>query len=345
MPEPTPNQTGRPNQLLTNIALQYANTMLQKGVYIAPEVFPVVPVDLASAKYKTFPREYFLRDEVATRPLGGIPRYVGYRMSEDSYSCEEEALGAKIDDRERANYVGPPSNSPEAAKVKLLQSQHLIHRDKRWAAKYMKTGVWTGAGVDQVGVAATPAANQFLQWDNANSDPIDTIDALMDRMGDLVGGAYRPNVLVLGNIAYRRLKNHAGILARLATTQLRQLNKTTLATILEVDKVLVPQGIQNTGPEKETIAATITAASYSRLVAPKDALLVYAASNPSSDEPSAGYTFAWRGLLGAQAFDPTAAVLRGRDAEASSDWFQVRVAYDFKVVAPELGIYLSAAVA
>lgn len=345
MPEPSPRQGGRPDQLLTNVALSYANSMVMKGVSIAGEVFPVVPVDLPSAKYKTFPRSYFLRDEVATRPLGGYPRQVGYRLSEDSYSAEEEALEAMLDDRERASYVGPPSGSPEAAKVRLLQSQHLIHRDKRWAAKYMKTGVWTGAGTDQTGVASGPGANQFLQWDNANSDPIDLIDTLMDTVGDKVGGAWRPNVLVLGNVAYRRLKNHAGILARLATTSLRQLNKQTLAGILEVDKVLVPQGIQNTGPEKETIAATESAAVYSRIVAPKDALLVYAAPNPSTDEPSGGYTFAWRGLLGAQAFDPTAAVIRGRDDRAASDWFQVKTAYDFKVVAPELGVYLTGAVA
>jgi hypothetical protein len=342
MPEPTPNQLGWADNRLTNIALDYAAGQITRGNYIASEVFPVVPVDLPNGKYPVWPRSYFLRDEVAVRPLGGPPRKVTYRMSTDSYSADEEALQADLDPRERASYVGPPSGSPEAAKVRQLQLQHLIHRDVRWAAKYMKTGVW---GQDLTGVASGPGANQFLQWDNANSDPIGLVDSALDIVGDKVGGTWRPNVLVLGNIAYRYLKNHAGLLARLGVNNLRQINKQTLATLLELDKVLVPQGIKNTGPEKETVAATESAAVYSRIVGPKDALLVYAANSPSMDEPSGGYTFAWTGLLGAQAFDPTAAVFRGVYTDGSrSQWFQVAVAYDFKVVAPELGVYFSGAV-
>ncbi len=208
MPEPTPRQGGRPDTLLTNVALAYANQA--QGAFVAEQVFPVVPVDLPAGNYKVFPRSYFLRDEVSTRPLGGYPRQVGYRMSEDTYFAEERSLEAVLDDRERVPYQGPVSMSPEAAKIKLLQSQHLINRDRRWAAKYMKTGVW---GQDLTGVASSPSTNQFLQWDNANSDPVSLIDSAIDIVGDKVGGLWRPNVLVLGNIAYRNLKNHTGLLA------------------------------------------------------------------------------------------------------------------------------------
>lgn len=343
MPDPTPRQSGRPDSLLTNIALGYAQQ--QGDVFIADKVFPVVPVGLPTAKYKTFPRSYFLRDEVGPRPLGGTPRQVGYRMSEDSYYAEEEALEAVIDDRERQPYQGPASMSPEAAKVKLLQSQHLIHRDKRWAAKYFTTGVWTGMGADQTGVAASPSTNQFLQWDNANSDPMRLIDTFSFGVGGKVGGMYRPRTLVLGVDVFIALKNHPLIIGRLADTSDRVLTEQKLASFLGVDKVLVPQAIENTGPEKETIAATEAAAVYSYVANRKAALLVYSAPQPASDAPSGGYTFAWTGLLGSAAHDPTAVVYRGRDDRAASDWFQVKTAYDQKVVAPELGVFLAAAVA
>ena len=133
MPDPTTRQSGRPDTLLTNVALSYARSM--GDIYVADKVFPVVPVDFQSAKYKVFPRSYFLRDEVGPRPIGGYPRQVGYKMSEDSYSATNEALEAVIADAERVDYQGPVSGPPEAAKVRLLQRQHQHHRDQEWAGK------------------------------------------------------------------------------------------------------------------------------------------------------------------------------------------------------------------
>ncbi len=341
MPDPTSRQAGHPDTLLTTVALSYAKQM--GDVYIADKVFPVVPVGLPSAKYKTFPRSYFLQDNVGPRPDGGYPRQAGYRMSEDSYSADEEALEAVITDREKVTYVGPISGSPEAAKVRLLQSQHLIHRDKAWAAAYFHTTVW---GRDLTGIASgTPSASQFLQWDNDDSDPMTLFMVESFGVGQKVGGAWRPRTLVLGVNAFVRLANHPLILGRLGVNNTRMVDQTTLAQLLQVDKILVAQGVVNVGPEKETVAATEAAGDYDWIVNPNDALLVYSAPQPSTEEPSGGYIFAWRGLLGAQAFDPTAAVRRGRDDRGKFDWFQVSVAYDMKVVAPELGVFFSGAVA
>lgn len=342
MPDPTPRQGGRPDNLLTSMALAWGQQ--QADNFIAASVFPVVGVDQKAGKFKEFPRSYFLRDEVGPRPLGGYPRQVGYKTLERDYSVEEEALEALVEDRERANEDPrtPASQRIEAAKIRLLQTQHLIHRDRRWTNAYFKAGVW---GEDWTGVASGPTGNQFLQWDNDDSDPVSFVAERILGVGDKVGGIYRPNVLVLGTKAYLRLINHAGLLARLGVNNVRQLNRQLLAQLFEVDRVLVPQGVWNSGPEMATAEATEAAAVYERLVDPEDALLVYAAPNPSTETPSAGYTFAWRGLLGAQADDPTAAVTRGRDDRGYTDWFHVRVAYEFKVVAAELGVFIKDAVA
>ena len=108
---------------------------------------------------------------------------------------------------------------------------------------------------------------------------------------------------------------------------------------LAVVKNVAIQLIRNTGPEKETAAATEAAAVYERILDPNSALLVYAAPAPSMDMPSGGYHFVWRRLLGAQADDPRAAVERGRDDRGKTDWFHVRTAWDPKVVAHELGVF------
>jgi hypothetical protein len=100
----------------------------------------------------------------------------------------------------------------------------------------------------------------------------------------------------------------------------------------------------NTGPERESLVATEAAAVYAHIVNTKDALLVYSAPSPATEAPSGGYIFAWTGLLGANATNPLAAVVRGRDDRAHSDWFHCRTAYDMKVVAPELGVFFDNAV-
>jgi len=339
VPEPTSRQGGRPDNYLTNVALRYGIAM--GNVYIADKVFPVAPVNQSAAKYKVFPRSYFMRDEVAVRPLGGTPRVVGYRLSEESYFAEEEALRAKIDVRERVDAGGTPGHDIERAKTELLMSQHLIHRDRRWASEFFKTGVW---GTDLTGVASgTPTSSQFLRWDNDNSNPIKEISTRAFGVGQKVGGAYRPRTLVLGVDVFIALQSHPLILDRMADSEARVIDNQVLANFFGVDRVLVPQGVVNTGPEKESVAATEAAAVYQYIVDTKDALLVYSAPRPSTEMPSGGYVFAWTGLLGTMAFDPTAAVTRGRD-DSYSDWIDVRVAYDMKVTAPELGVFFDNAV-
>lgn len=334
MPDPTPRQGGRPSELLTNVALAFMDDTAD--AFVANQVFPPVPVGPSHGRYKVFPRSYFLRDEVGPRPLGGYPRQVGFRVSEDQYACEEEALEAVIDDRERADELPPVQI--ERSKVRLLTMQHLIHADVKWASAYFKTGVW---GLDHAGVASGPTGTQLLQWDNANSNPIIDIDQALISVGDQVGDLFAPNTLILGRNVYKHLKNHPLILGRLATTDDRIINKAVLARYFDVNKVLVPGAIKNTGPEMATVAGTEAAAVYTRIIDPNSALLVYAAPQASMDMPSGGYHFVWRKLLGARADDPRAGVERGRDDRAKSDWFHVRTAWQPKVVAPLLGVFFS----
>lgn len=340
MPDPNPRQGGVPDPFLTSIALSWAES--NAALYTARQVFPQVTSTTSYGKYKVWGRSYFLQDNVGPRPLGGYPRQVGYRTSTDSFSMEEEALEAMIDDRERPDLAFQGDNV-EASKIRLLTSQHLVHGDRRWAASYFKPGVW---GTDLTGVAAAPGAGQFLQWDNDNSEPSVFIDEQGGLIGDQVGDMWRPNKLVLGRLAALRLRHHPMLLDMLGDNKDRLLTNDDIARFLGLPSgsVLVPGGIVNTGPEKETYAATEEAAVYERIVKATDALLVYAAPQPSKEMPSGGYTFAWTGYLGANAANPLASVVRGRDDRAHSDWFHVQTAYDFKVVAPELGVFFANAV-
>lgn len=74
----------------------------------------------------------------------------------------------------------------------------------------------------------------------------------------------------------------------------------------------------------------------------KSALLCYSAPSPGLQQPSAGYTFSWNGLFGAQGYGTR--IKRFRMEHLASDRIEGEMAYTTKVVAPELGTFYSALV-
>ena len=109
-----------------------------------------------------------------------------------------------------------------------------------------------------------------------------------------------------------------------------------LAALLGVDKIVVPRGVVNTAAEGATEATSF--------IFGKSALLVYAESAPSILKPTGGYTFVWTGLLGAVGREG-GRMKKFRMEELESDRFEGAMAFDQKVVATELGVYFSAAIA
>jgi len=322
---PTPAQATH-DQLLTNVAIAFIQSA---DKFVARNVFPTVPVRLAAGSYKVYPKGSFLRDQVAPRPRGGRVPVIGHDLDEAQYACVEEGLSTFIDDRDRANSVQPINL--ENSKTRLLTSQHLIHLDRLWARRYMVAGVWD---TELAGVAAAPGAGEFLQFDQSASDPVGLIDELMDTFEKQSGG-FRPNRMVVGKAVHRALKNHADILDRYKHVQPGIITEQMLAAVFGVEKYLVPGAVYNS-------AAEGLADDIQYAIGENDVLLLYAASSASIEEPSAGYTFAWDGLMPQGGLE--AAVMRWRDDPAHSDWFEVRMATDVKVVATELGIFLEDAV-
>jgi hypothetical protein len=78
------------------------------------------------------------------------------------------------------------------------------------------------------------------------------------------------------------------------------------------------------------------------IVGKTGALLAYAAPEPGIEVPSAGYTFAWTGLMAGGGL--TAAVMRWREEANHSDFFEVRMALDTKIVSADLGVFYNNAV-
>lgn len=298
--------------------------------FVAGRVFPTIPVEFKSDNYPKYAKGYFYRDEFGPRPWGGRPKETGYKIEKGLYSCEEEALETKIDDRQRANTeVG--SLDPDVASQRLLRQQAMIHRDRLWAAEFFKTGVWS---INWEGKEAAPTKSEeeteqkFLQFDQTGSEPIEFFDQRRLDIGGKTG--YLPNKLVIGADVYRVLKNHPAIVERIKYTQRGIVTLDILAELFDVDEVLVPLGVINSATEGE-------ADSINYIVNRKSALLVYGAPAPSTQEPSGGYSFAWTGLLPGLPNAFGGVIETAREQLAHSDVMQCRTAFTQAITAPDLG--------
>jgi hypothetical protein len=307
--------------------------------FIADKVFPTVPVLKESDLVAIYDREFFFRfGTMQARGLGARPAATGYEIKQARYQITEWAEEHLIDDRVRQNADQPLD--PDLAGMRLLTTHALIHRDTLWTQQFFNTGIW---GTDWTGVASGPTGNQFTQWDQSNSDPIQFVRNRINDVGGKTG--YRPNVGVMGPTAFEAALNHPDIVDRLKYTQGpagypgsgADAAKNVLAALFGLDRIEVPYSVSNTAHEGQ-------AESTAYIVTPTSMLLAYAAAAPSITEPSAGYTFAYTGLLPGVTNAFGGVIERGREELAHSDVLQIRAAYDMLQVATELGEFFQTVV-
>jgi hypothetical protein len=318
------------NQLLTQISIAYIQ---DPNNFIADSVFPNIPVQKQSDRYTTYDRSYWFRSEAKERAPGTESAGSGYAVdTTPTYFATLYAFHKDIDDPTRANADDPIDMDRDG--TSFVTQQLMMKRELTWSSKYFGSGIW-GAGVDadQTGVGATPSANQFLQFTVAGSLPVETIDAQIANIAQLTG--YKPNILVMGPQVFQVLKNHTEILDRIKYTQRGIVTAELMAEVFGVDQVLVPWAVQNTGAEG-------AAASYSFIYG-KSILLLYSNPRPSILTPSAGYTFSWTGLYGNGAYGNR--IKKFRMEAIESDRVEGEMAYDQKLIAPELGVFFGSCIA
>lgn len=322
MPQPT-RQEVHVDSILTDVSVGF---MQDASGFVADQVFPIVPVNKQSDKYFVYDRSYWYRVEMerrapATESAGG-----GWQLGTASYLADVWALHKDIDNQTAAN----SDVDLRTDATNWLSLQGLLRKDKDWVSTFFTTSVWTG---DQTGVAAAPGANQFLQWNDTTAIPFQVIEGQRIAIKRRTG--YWPNTLVLGAEVWSALKNHPTLLDRIKYTERAVVGPDLLASALDLDRVLIASGVENTAVEGAT-------AAYS-FIAGKNALLCYAAPNPGLMEPSGGYTFSWTGLEGAGAFGNNIATI---DVPLlKSERVEIEMAFDQKLVAADMGVFFSAAVA
>ena len=230
------------------------------------------------------------------------------------------AFHKDIDDQTRANSDSPLA--PDRNATQFVTSRLMLRREKQWASRYFATGVW--------GTDITPTA----LWSNyATSTPL--LDVETGRGAVLARTGFEPNTLVLGYNVFAALKNHPTLVDRIKYTSDQSLTAALMARMFEVDRVLVAKAVVATNNEGETAAYSFTHG--------KHALLAYVNPTPAPEMPSAGYTFAWKGVGGQMG--TTIGVNSFRLEALKSDRIEAEIAFDDKVVSADLGYFFESVVA
>ena len=317
------------NQPLTNVSVAYVQ---KADAFIATKVFPIVNVQKQSDLYWTYSKSDWRRTDVKRRAPSTETPGIGWNVSTDSYFAHVYGVHKDIDDQLRANADSVFRLDADA--TAFVTNQLLLKRDIDWNATYFRTGVW---GQDYTGVAATPGTDEFLQWNLATSDPIVQLAGLqIDFVRDT---GFKANTLVIGANVLKSLKNHPGIIDRIKYTQKGIVSTDLIATLFDVERILVSYATVASGPNVPDMDAQDAAATYDFISNPNSALLCYTPSSPSLMQPAAGYTFTWNGYLGGNS--QGVRMKRFRMEPIASDRIEGEMTYDMRVISPDVGVFLS----
>lgn len=313
---------------LTNMAIAYFQDARN---FIADRVFPNIPVQKQADQYWIYNREDWNRDQMKERAPGTESAGGGYELERGTYFATVQAFHKDIDDQVRANADQLLNVDRDATNFVTMKA--ILRREVTFAQKFLIPGVWASGAI---GVDASPAAGEFLQWSDGNSTPIEDIRTAKRIVLGITG--FVPNKLTLGVAVYDALLDHPDIVDRIKYGQTpgapAMANEQILAQLFEVDEVLVSRVIVNN--------ATTGAAENTSFIVGNNALLTYSPPSPSIFAPSAGYTFSWTGYLGAapQGFR----IKRFRMEWLESDRVEIAMAYEQKVVGADLGYFFENAV-
>lgn len=228
------------NPVLTGIALAYQN-----GALIAESVLPRVDVGGREFKWLKYDQDESFTVPDTTVGRKGSPNEVEFSAIEETSSVRDYGLDdvVPIEDQQNA----PAGYDPLGRATEGLADLVLLDREKRVADLVFAAATYPVGRKVQLSVATD-------KWtDFTNSDPIDDIEA------GLEAPLARPNVMVIGQAAWRYLRRHPKIIASIypsggnAATG-GMATRQAVAELFELDEILIGQGWINTAKPGQTAA-------------------------------------------------------------------------------------------
>lgn len=299
---------------LTAIAVCYRNSAL-----IADAVLPRVPVATQEFKYFRFSSsENFTLPQTAVSRRGR-PVEVEFSAEEVTDATRDYALDDPIP---LADIENAPSNiNVRGRAVEGLADLIALDREVRVANLVFAAGTYSAA--NRVTLSGSS------QWsDYTNSNPVDAILSAMDGM------VMRPNVLVLGQAVWTKLRQHPRVVQAIYGQAVAGgiTSREQVASLLEIDEILVGQGWVNTARKGQ-------AANMQRVWG-KHAALIHrdGLADTRGNRTTFGFTAQWGDRVAGEIEDRMIGMRGG---------IRVRVGESVRevIAAPDLGYFFENAVA
>lgn len=317
---PEARNLGHIDRALTNISVAY---MQGDDAFIADKVFPIINVTKQSDVYFVYSKADMFRDEVQERGRGAESAGGDWNFElADPYHCRKYAYHYDITQEEKVNYDKPIDVDRDT--TEWLTQKMLLKREMDFSKKFFKTGVW---GRD---VTVTD------KWTSQTSDPVKFVNDEMLRMAENSGR--KPNFAIMSPDVLYALKNHEAIMDRIKYTQKGIITLDLIASLFELEKIYVPWGIVNKGPQTPGYDDLKTDMSF---IYKGSMLLGHRAKRPSLKTPSAGYIFAWTGLEGASSYGSRMVRIKMDQLGLGTERLEMEMAYDQKVICKDMGVFVS----
>ena len=289
----TTAQDIRVSKSLTNYSVGYANTN-----FIAESVLPRVKESRANPFAYAWDRDNFLLQDDLRAP-GNKANEATYGLSKGTaFVLKEHALKSKIpiEDLQAANDADSKWDL-KRDHVKLINDSVMLRHEYDVAAELFSGTTFAGY---------TEALSGNDQWNvYGTSDPVNSVLDGIEKVRQQIG--IDANTVVIGKSVYRKLQNHPDILDRIKYTGTNakpaDVTAQALASIFNVDKVLVGGAIYNSQPQDASVSMTDVWGKY--------CLVAYINPNPSPMSPSLGYNY----------YDPRAEKVREWYNDEERSWY------------------------
>lgn len=307
------NQYQGVDQMLTNVAIGYKN-----DEYIAEKVFPSFGVKFQSGKHFIYDRGMF-RPTDSKRAQGSNSNEVTMKVTTGlPYFCEDHALKQFVADEDRDNALTP--EAPDISATENVREIHMVNREKELSAMLGDSAILT----QYTTLSGTSQFNDF-----ANSNPFDVIETGKQAVHNAIH--VNPNTAIISKQVWDKLKNHPEFLERVKYSQKGVISPDLLASLIEVDQVLIGGAGYNAADEGQTDSM-----SY---IWGKNMILAYVAPKVEPKVMTLGMTYTWKQMMVQK--------LRGTDEEDRKGEY-VRVGdhyYDQNLVAADAAYLIKNAVA
>ena len=254
------------DSVLTQLAWGYADP-----AFVAEALFPIVNVDKESAKIPTFGKEAFY-DYATERAIRGDSNVAPPRArSTTDIALVEHDFADPIDYREISEDVFNREQESTMYTLSVINRR----RERLAAGAAQTTGNYAS------GHYATLSGT--TQFSHADSPPIATIETAKEVVRTAIG--VRPNVLLMGAVVYKTLKDHGDLTDRIKYSMKGVVTPDLMAEIFGIPKVVVADSIYSTdaGVMTDIWSDSLVMAYVPEAPGAKVARSMY--------RPSFGYTF------------------------------------------------------